>query len=668
MKLSADIQIEIEKLFTKNQISFFCGAGISFNSGIPVVNSITIEILESLIGDKKEAKELHSIIKQRKRPFEAFMQTIINLSGDDQLLDIFQLGSPNTNHLLIAHCCKVGIAKIIYTTNFDLLIETAFKVVGLEEGKDYLVFSNEKEFKKGLSLIEKNDKRIKLFKLHGSIHDKTTIRTTLESIGRIDWLVERSKVIQYAFSYKTNSAAIIQGYSFSDFFDINTVLVKLKKAKRIFCVEHVNEIEKGTLFDLTTEKLSINLSNTFKGIKLKSNNSQVTEFIWQLNKFSRLNNKSFYNKTTTQWKNNIYAWRNKFLPSLKEYIIAQLYFDLNKTEEALKWNLKGKRVASKLGLVKSKLNLFYQAAALRHRKGTKRDISIAKRLSAELLSMSIDLKNKSTIASSINMEALILMHNEGNYIEAKKKYESSLPIFKQIQDKRGEAITLLSIGSCYRHLEDFDSAIHFHNQSLRLRKKLGDFPGMSRCYQGLGNIFLVQNKINQAYNYYKLFKKLCEQISDVWGAATANYKLAECLSQSDNPDRIEEAIELCNASLEVRGSNKNREYADCLFLRAQLKFKINSFEDCRADHVEALRIRNGNKKHLSDIADSLFEIGNLELKFPNLKGAFSNYIKALKIYLKVDYKIQQQKVIKSIMPLLNQVSINSKKSFYRLIT
>ncbi|MBK6447329.1 MAG: hypothetical protein IPF81_19185 [Bacteroidetes bacterium] len=71
-------------------------------------------------------------------------------------------------------------------------------------------------------------------------------------------------------------------------------------------------------------------------------------------------------------------------------------------------------------MVKSKLNLFYQAAALRHRKGTKRDISIAKRLSAELLSMSIDLKNKSTIAGSINMEALILMHNEGNYIEAKR--------------------------------------------------------------------------------------------------------------------------------------------------------------------------------------------------------------------------------------------------------
>ncbi|MBK6447328.1 MAG: hypothetical protein IPF81_19180 [Bacteroidetes bacterium] len=55
---------------------------------------------------------------------------------------------------------------------------------------------------------------------------------------------------------------------------------------------------------------------------------------------------------------------------------------------------------------------------------------------------------------------------------------------------------------------------------------------------------MFKNKINQAYNYYKLFKKLCEQISDVWGAATANYKLAECLSQSDNPDRIEEAIEL----------------------------------------------------------------------------------------------------------------------------
>lgn len=667
MKLSKEIQIEVEKLFNENHISFFCGAGISFNSGIPIVDSITMEILETLLEDKTEAKELQVVLKQRKRPFEAFMQTIINLSGDDQLLDIFKLGSPNSNHLLIAHCCKAGIVKQIYTTNFDLLIENAFKIVGLEKGKDYLVFSNEKEFKKGLALIKKNDKRIKLFKLHGSIHDKTTIRTTLESIGRNDWLVERSKVIQYAFSHKPKSAVIIQGYSFSDFFDINTVLLKLKKNKRILSVEHVDEIGKGKLYDLETEKLSPNLTNTFTGNKVNTNNGQVTEFIWRLNNFSNPSSKSFYEKTTTQWRDEIYAWRKKLLPSLREYIIAQLYFDLNKTEEALKWNLKAKTIASKIGLVKNKLNILYQAAALRHRKGTRKDISLAKKISTELFSISDDVKHKSTIASSINMEALILMHNEGNYIDAKKKYEISLPVFREIQDKRGEAITLLSIGSCYRHLEDFDSAIDFHNHSLQLRKELGDFQGMSRCYQGLGNIFLIQNKIKPAYNYYQLFKKLTERISDVWGTATANYKLAECLLQNNNPARLDEASELCNASLAVRASNKNREYADCLFLRAQLRFKKNSFEDCRADHLEVLRIRNGNKEHKSDIADSYFEIGNLELKFSNVKKAFSYYMKAFRIYFKVGYKIQQKKVIQSIIPLLNKVSASSKKSFNQLI-
>lgn len=668
MKLSRDIQIEIENLFKENHVSFFCGAGISFNSGIPIVDSIIMEILETLLEDKIEAKELHTVLKQRKRPFEAFMQTIINLSGDDQLLDIFKLGLPNSNHLLIAHCCKIGILKQIYTTNFDILIENAFKIVGLEKDKDYLVFSNEKEFKKGLALIKKNDYRIKLFKLHGSIHDKTTIRTTLESIGRNDWLIERSKVIQYAFSHKPKSAVIIQGYSFSDYFDINTVLVKLKKTKQILCVEHNEIIEQGKLSDLKTEKLNVNLTNTFTGKKLNTNNSQVTEFIWRLNNFSNPSSKSFYEKTTTQWRDEIYAWRKKLLPSLREYIIAQIYFDLNKTEEALKWNLKAKAIASKLGLVKNKLNILYQAAALRHRKGTRKDISIAKKISTELFSISDDVKHKPTIASSINMEALILMHNEGNHIEAKKKYEISLPIFREIQDKRGEAITLLSIGSCYRHAEDFVSAIDFHNHSLQLRKELGDFQGMSRCYQGLGNIFLIQNKIEEAYSYYELFKKLTEQISDVWGTATAKYKLAECLLNSNNADRLEEAIELCNSSLEVRASNKNREYADCLFLRAQLRFKKSSFEDCRADHMEVLRIRNGNKEHKSDIADSYFEIGNLELKYSNIKKAFSNYMKALRIYIKVGYKIQQQKVTNSIIPLLNQVSASSKKSFNLLIS
>lgn len=294
MNLSKEIEIILGNLFRENRVAFFCGAGLSFNSGIPVVSAITLEILSTLLQDENEAKDLRALLELSKRPFEAFMQTVINLSGDDQLLDVFKLGRPNANHILIALLCKSKTIDEVFTTNFDLLIEEALRDVGLEEGKDFLVFSSEKEFKKGLSLIKKKDSRIKIFKIHGSIHNKATIRTTLESIGRKEWLMQRLKVIQYAFCFQHNTTLLIEGYSFSDFFDTNSVLKSLTNKKDIFCVHHCSDQTEGVLIDLRAEKLNNNISNWDVGSKVIANTGQITELLWRMNNFYPIDNNEFY--------------------------------------------------------------------------------------------------------------------------------------------------------------------------------------------------------------------------------------------------------------------------------------------------------------------------------------------------------------------------------------
>ena len=159
----------------KGELAVFCGAGISYNSGLPLAYDLMRYILCALgITNKKEQDS----ILDSKIPLEKFIQLIINNSTETwkvlqsykdknaineyfsrreitshekkflkllnsnvpykyfidgsiledpaiKLLKMFEEGEPNTNHLLIANLVKDKCISHIYTTNFDTLIEKA---------------------------------------------------------------------------------------------------------------------------------------------------------------------------------------------------------------------------------------------------------------------------------------------------------------------------------------------------------------------------------------------------------------------------------------------------------------------------------------------------------------------------------------------------------------
>jgi hypothetical protein len=119
--------------------AILCGAGISRHSGLPVVDQLVPFVLETL--DVPE--DSRRTIATSGLPFEAFVETVREVCDIDLLLDIFSLGEPNTNHVLLAKLVKQGFLKTLCTTNFDTLIEKAFEAEGLHRGNGYQVFSKE---------------------------------------------------------------------------------------------------------------------------------------------------------------------------------------------------------------------------------------------------------------------------------------------------------------------------------------------------------------------------------------------------------------------------------------------------------------------------------------------------------------------------------------------
>ena len=89
---------ELADLARKKELTILFGAGMSRNSGIPVVHEFMKYLLIKMGVNEDDA----NIIVNSRIPFEAFMAYVGDYFNTDRLLDIFGKGVPNANHYLMA--------------------------------------------------------------------------------------------------------------------------------------------------------------------------------------------------------------------------------------------------------------------------------------------------------------------------------------------------------------------------------------------------------------------------------------------------------------------------------------------------------------------------------------------------------------------------------------
>mgnify|MGYP001810103704 CR=1 FL=1 len=251
-----------------NNISIFCGAGISMNSGLPTANGLLKEIFNGIGAD--EYINIDDIIK--KLPFEAIVERMVDYTQNNDILTFFADNSlqPNSNHHFIVKMIMDGFVERIYTPNFDLLFEKVAKGYS----KLFTVLHKESEF----TNHNLNDKNVKLIKIHGSAHDIDSMKITLKSVANKTQIEARNNVISNAFDSGKPQVIVFLGYSCSDFFDIVPAIQSIKNSNtEIIFVQHgdvykendINKLEKikevenpfkqfsGTYIEISTDDFII---------------------------------------------------------------------------------------------------------------------------------------------------------------------------------------------------------------------------------------------------------------------------------------------------------------------------------------------------------------------------------------------------------------------------
>src|SRR5204863_3270702 len=87
---------------------------------------------------------------------------------------------------------------------------------------------------------------------------------------------------------------------------------------------------------------------------------------------------------------------------------------------------------------------------------------------------------------------------QGDYEQALAQYEESLPIYRELGDRRGFANALNNLGLVTWKQREYLSALSFYEESLAIYRDLEDRHGIADCLEGLARVAGSRGEPNRA--------------------------------------------------------------------------------------------------------------------------------------------------------------------------
>lgn len=509
-----DIACEVISDLKSKRLSLFCGAGISFNSNLPLVHNLLTYLYETLeLDDAAINKMLNSGM-----PFEKVIETLLVESEIAEIKEIFAKGSPNSNHLLIAKLAKSKMLNIIYTTNFDLLIEKAMKAIGMIEGVDFKVYATEEDLKN----VKWQEETVKIIKIHGCASKTDEMAITLGQLASSRYLDLRTDLLSQIFSGKLAKSVLIIGYSCSDF-DLVPIIEKLeKKYSNIYFIEHNRTDER-------TENVSYkDLNNPFKdyrGYRYIGNTDKFIQSLWDFAGPEYFASSSPVIVGKNGWQEHIEKWYTA---------------NIGISGSAFKYHISSK--------------LFYAIGEL---KDTIRLAAIA---------VEEGRKSKNWKAYAANLDTMGMAYsNSGEQMKALLCYERATTVQCQLNDDHNIASILQSYGNVLHRLQRDNEAIKKFSAALTISKKTKDLQLQSSILGNISNSYIAlhqnltaQNFLTEAINLSRYNGDKQSESSQLGILAhihmkAGNYKIAlKLLSEAMEIKRmIADYNELCKLYLNI---------------------------------------------------------------------------------------------------------------------
>ncbi|MGD0201323.1 MAG: SIR2 family protein [Bryobacteraceae bacterium] len=198
------------------------GAGASLSSGVPA----TTTIMEGLLGRYGTDLTDGTVADRFDR-----LWARSSAATRDLFLEPYLKQPPSPGYLRLARLLADGYFDLVITFNFDRLLETALRGVGLKDGDDFqtIVRGDYRDDHGVRTALEMPGPRVKLLKMHGSLQGGDTFLFTRNEMH------EYREEIKTLLGELTRRDVLVCGYAFADSC-VERAFCRDAEAGNVFCV------------------------------------------------------------------------------------------------------------------------------------------------------------------------------------------------------------------------------------------------------------------------------------------------------------------------------------------------------------------------------------------------------------------------------------------------
>lgn len=529
----------------------FVGSGISLfpPSELPTGGQLRDGILEALAKRSPERLKTHINAAKGKEPNPELVYQIIYDNVGDYFFssyNLLEIDKANSNHLFLARLAKHGYLRTIVTTNFDCLIEHAFK----KEKVDFYVYYDERGF--SMYLSQDNRGRIAIIKLHGTIEDRQSMIATLRQVGK-GLSPNQAQILDNLLK---EQHVLFIGYSGNDF-DLYPKLLSMA------------DTAKGIHWNFgPQERPSQQMQRLLTTYGDKANHSfmDLAELLEKVANELKIpyDKRSHTSETEKSQRKQRLQFLNRWASKIDEYhfpsIIGHLSNRLGDYEAAICSWIELLGIAEKNDLYFDRAVAYLNLGlACRNKSQWDEAVKYLQR-SLEVLESLAILEGAESIKVSVSIDeeiekvysALGLVYtSKHQWDEAIEYHQKSLEISEKLPDTRQMEVMARSynnLGVVYQGKRQWDEAASYHKKSLGIFEKLGDIQNMASIYNNFGLVYQGKRQWDEAVSYYQKGLEIFEKLGDMQNSASTYNNLgAACHKKL----QFDEAVQYYKKSLEI---------------------------------------------------------------------------------------------------------------------
>ena len=169
-------------------------------------------------------------------------------------------------------------------------------------------------------------------------------------------------------------------------------------------------------------------------------------------------------------------------------------------------------------------------------------------------------EDRSQLADSLNGLG-VAYRNLGKYQRAIDYHQQSLKIKREIGDRSGEGNSLNNLGNAYNGLGEDQRAIDYYQQSLEIAREIGSLYLESASLNGLGNAYNDLGEDRRAIDYHQQSLEIKREIGNKRSEARTWFNLGNTWKNLQQKSEAKTAYE--NARKLYQAMGLEREVEDC---------------------------------------------------------------------------------------------------------